>query len=164
MKAALGGALGDVVQPASGGQLDGAEDAALLVLPRRHHLLQLALDDPGRAEPGQQVDVGLVLGQDHRAFGQGRDLLVERGQDRGLLGVALGHQPGATPTGLLTHSPGQGRQRHRRVAQRTPQLLDRPGPRLPQQHADAPAEPGAPYRRGAPGRGRSSRPATPSRL
>ena len=60
--------------PAPCGQFDGAEDAALLVLARRHHLLPLPLDDPGRWEPGQQVDVRLVLGQDHRACGHGRDL------------------------------------------------------------------------------------------
>src|SRR5262245_29788009 len=32
------GALGDAVEPAPSGQLDGTEDAALLVLARRHHL------------------------------------------------------------------------------------------------------------------------------
>jgi hypothetical protein len=109
----------------------------------RHHLLPLALDDPRRSQPGQQIDVRLVLGQDHRAFGQGGDLLVERRQDGGLLGVALGHQPRPAPVGLLAHSPGQGRQGHRRTAQCAPQLPDRPRPRLPKQHPNAPAEPGA---------------------
>ena len=98
---------------------------------------------------GSRVDVGLVLGQDHRAFGQGRDFLVERRQNGGLLGVAFRHQPGAAPGGLLAHSPGQGHQGHRRVSQPAPQLPDRPGPRLPQQPADASAEPGAPESRRA---------------
>ena len=87
--------------------------------------------------------MGLVLGQDHRALGQGRDLLVERRQHGGLVWVALGDQSGPTPTGLLAHSPGQRRQGHRRVPQPAPQLLDRPRPRLPEQHPDAPPQSGA---------------------
>jgi hypothetical protein len=50
--------------------VDGAEDAARLVLAWRHHLHSLALDDPGRAHPGQQVGVGLVLARDHRPLGR----------------------------------------------------------------------------------------------
>src|SRR5262249_34903921 len=45
------------------------------------------------------------------------------------------------PAGLLAHSPGQGRQGHRRVPQPAPQLLDCPRPRLSQQHADTPRQP-----------------------
>jgi hypothetical protein len=36
---------------------------------RRHHLLAGAAGDPGGPHPGQQVEVGLVLGQHHRPSG-----------------------------------------------------------------------------------------------
>src|SRR5262249_2108095 len=40
-------------------------------------------------------------------------------------------------TGLLAHSPGRGRQGYRRVPQAASKLLDRPGSRFPQHQADA---------------------------
>jgi hypothetical protein len=109
--------------------VDGAEDAALLVLAWRHHLHSLALDDPGRAHPGQQVGVGLVLARDHRPLGQGRDRLVEGCQLGCLLGVTLGHQSGSAPVGPFPHPPGEGGQGHRRETQPSPQTAHRPGSR-----------------------------------
>jgi hypothetical protein len=39
------------------------------VFARGHDLLPSASGDPGGPHPGQQVDVGLVLGQHHRTVG-----------------------------------------------------------------------------------------------
>ena len=60
---------GHLVEEATRAQVDGAEDRPPPVGARRHHLLAGAAGDPGGPHPGQQVEVGLVLGQHHRPSG-----------------------------------------------------------------------------------------------
>jgi hypothetical protein len=102
-----------------------------------------ALDDPGRAHPRQQVDVGLVLGQHHRTVGQVGDGLADIGDD--LLGVrgALGDQPGPPPGGDLAHAPVQSPQAHGGAAQVQVQQPDRPRLGVGEQPADPCAQPPA---------------------
>lgn len=60
---------GHLVEEATRAQVDGADDRPPPVGARRHHLLAGAAGDPGGPHPGQQVEVGLVLGQHHRPSG-----------------------------------------------------------------------------------------------
>jgi hypothetical protein len=60
---------GHLVEEATRAQVDGAEDRPPPVGARRHYLLAGAAGDPGGPHPGQQVEVGLVLGQHHRPSG-----------------------------------------------------------------------------------------------
>src|SRR5512133_2522199 len=109
---------------------------------RGHDLLALPWGDPGRADPGQQLDVGLVLGQHHRARGQVADLLLEVGDDLVAVGVALGNQAGP-PAGDLAHAPVQGPQRDGGAAQPLMEPADGPGLGLVQQPQDPLGELGA---------------------
>ena len=69
---------------------------------------------------------------------------MERRQDGRLLLVALGHQSAAAPAGLLAHPLGPGSSGTWPGIPAGAATVDRPGPRLPQQHADASAEPSIP--------------------
>jgi hypothetical protein len=62
---------------------------------RRPRAIQLA------RYPGQQVDVGLVLGQHHSVLGEVTELLAQASQHLLAVGVALGDQAGPTPGGDL---------------------------------------------------------------
>jgi hypothetical protein len=90
---------GNLVQEPAAGKVHRPEDAASPVGARGHDPLAGALEDPGRPHPGQQVEVGLVLGQHHRAGGQLADGLAQVGHDLVVVGVALGDQPGPPPAG-----------------------------------------------------------------
>jgi hypothetical protein len=68
---------GDLIEEAAGVQVDRAEDRPPPVGARSHHLLAGPVRDPGGPHPGQQVDMGLVLGQHHRTLGQVAEPLVE---------------------------------------------------------------------------------------
>jgi hypothetical protein len=109
-EAGADGLATDLVEELAAGQVDRAEDAAAPVLARGHDVLAGPFDDPGRADPGQQVEMGLVLGQQHRPVGQVAELLVQVGQDLVAVGVALGDQARPPPAGDLTHTAVQGPQ------------------------------------------------------
>jgi hypothetical protein len=94
--------VADLVAEPAAGQVDGAKDRAPPVLARGHDLLAGAAYHPGGPHPGQQVDVGLVLGQHDRAGGQGGDGLAQAGEELVAVGIALGDQPGPPPAGDLT--------------------------------------------------------------
>jgi hypothetical protein len=108
MKVVLTALGGDLVEEAAAGEVDRAEDAAPPVATWGHHVLPGAVRDPGGADPGQQVDVGLVLGQHHRARRQVGDGLADGGDDLVGVGGALGDQPGPSPGRDLADAPVQG--------------------------------------------------------
>jgi hypothetical protein len=128
--------------------------------PGGHDLLAAAVGDPGRPYPGQQVDVGLVLGQHHRALGQVADGLPQVGEDLVAVGVALGDQVGPPPAGDLADPPVQGPQRDRgrpaaRHSRPIVQALGWPSSRRIRLVSVGPPS------RGLPERGRSASPALP---
>jgi len=102
------GLAGHLVAEAAAGKVDGTEDTAAPVSARGHDLLALPSGDPGGADPGEQVDVGLVFGQHHRAVGQVPDLLMQVGEDLVAVGVTLGDQPGPAPGRHLADAAVQG--------------------------------------------------------
>jgi hypothetical protein len=77
------------------------------LVPRGHHPLTAAVGGPGRADPGQQVDVGLVLGQHGRAVGKLGDGVAQPSQDLVAVGITLGDQPGPPPAGHLADPAAQ---------------------------------------------------------
>jgi len=95
---------GHPVEELPGGEIDRAEDGPPPILARRHHLLALPGSDPGGAHPWQQVDVGLVFGQHHRAGGQPSDGLAQVGEHLVAIGVTLGDQARPPPGGDLAHA------------------------------------------------------------
>jgi hypothetical protein len=93
--------------------------------------------------PGQQVQVGLILGQHDRPLRQLGDALTECGQGRLAVGVAACHQPGPPPPGHLAHPAAQGGKADRGAAQPLVEPGDRPRSWLGQQAQDALGEPRA---------------------
>src|SRR6266540_618408 len=142
-EAGADGLAGDPVAEAAALQVDRAEDGPAPVLPRGHDLLALPPGDPGRADPGQQVDVGLVLGQHHRTCGQATEVAVQVGEDLVAVGVALGDQAGSPPGGDLSDAAVQGPQGDGGAAQSLPQPWDGPGAWLLEEPQDALGEGGA---------------------
>jgi len=121
------GLVGHLAQEPAGAQVDRAEDGAATVLAGGHDLLASPSGDPGGPHPGQQVDVGLILGQHHRTVGQVADLLLQVGEDLVAVGVALGDQAGPPPGCDRAHPTVQGVQTELWAAQRVPQPGDGPG-------------------------------------
>jgi transposase InsO family protein len=142
-KGGADGLAGHLIQEATRGKVDGAEDGAAPVGAWGHDLLALPPEDPGGPHPRQQVDVGLVLGQQHRTRGQVADVLVEVGEDLVAVGVAACDQAGPPPAGDLAHTAVQGPQADSGAAQLLPQPADGPGLGLVEQPVDAPGQPGA---------------------
>ncbi len=102
------GLAGDLVEEPAAGKVDGAEDGPPSVLARGHDLVARPGGDPGGADPGQQVDVGLVFCQHGRAGGQLGELVEQVGQNLVAVGTAL-----ATSRGR--RQPATSRTRRRRV-------------------------------------------------
>jgi hypothetical protein len=142
-EAGADGLAGRLIQEATRGKVDGAEDGAAPVGAWGHDLLALAPEDPGGPHPRQQVAVGLVLGPQHRTSGQIADVLVEVGEDLVAVGVAACDQAGPPPAGDLAHTAVQGPPADSWAAQLLPQPADGPGLGLAEQPADALAQPGA---------------------
>jgi hypothetical protein len=134
---------GHLVEPPASVQVERAEDGAPPVLAWGHDLLASAEGDPSGPDPGQQVDMRLVLGQHDRALGQLPDGLVEAGQHRLPGGVTLGNQARPPPLGDLADPPVQSPQGYGGPAEPLIEPRDRPGPGLGQQPADPLGEPGA---------------------
>jgi hypothetical protein len=159
-EAGADGLAGDLVEEAPACQVNRAEDGAAPVAAGGHDPLAGAVGDPGGAHPGQQVEVGLVLGQQDRAVGQVAELLVEVGEDLVAVGIASCDQAGSPPPGDLAHTSAQGPHGHGGVAQLPVEPADGPRVWLGKQPADALAKPWLPSL-GRPGRGRSHSPAAP---
>jgi hypothetical protein len=98
----------DLVEEAASVQADGAKDGPPPVGPRGHDFLAGSTGDPGGPHPGEQVEVGLVFGQDDRAVGQVPELLVQLGEGLVAVRVALADRPGPPPGGDLADPPAQG--------------------------------------------------------
>jgi hypothetical protein len=126
-----------------------AEDGGPPVGARRHHLVAVPAQGPGGAHRGQQVEVGLVFGEHHRSGRQSGDPPADARADRVVVGVALGHQPGAPPAGQFAGAPPQRGQADRGPAQPVPEPPDGPWPGCGQQRGDprgegCSAQPGSP--------------------
>jgi hypothetical protein len=123
-EAGADGLAGHLIQEATRGKVDGAEDGAAPVGAWGHDLLALAPEDPGGPHPRQQVAVGRVLGPPHRPSGQYADVLVEVGEDLVAVGVAACDQAGPPPAGDLAHTAVQGPPADSWAAQLLPQPAD----------------------------------------
>lgn len=90
-------APGHSLDPSSTANIDSAEKSVALVLAVYENPPPPPTADPGRAHPGQQIDVTFVIGKDDRVRWERRYGPTHPGP--ALLGftVTLGHQPGRAP-------------------------------------------------------------------
>ncbi len=87
--------------PGAGGQVDRAVDGAADVAAGGPDPVAQAGGHPARADSGEQVEVGFVLGEHNGSGGQCGDAGLDRGAGGVVVGVALGDQPGTPPAGLF---------------------------------------------------------------
>ena len=137
------------VHPGAGAHLDRPEHGDLPVRARGGDLRADGAQRPAGPYMGQQVQVGLVLGEYHRPAGQ----VYQPGHDRGhhvvMVRIAAGGQPGPPPDRHQPDPPVQRPRADLRPAQVPPDPGQGPRARPGQQRGDPPgqlasAEPGPP--------------------
>jgi hypothetical protein len=129
-----------VVVPGAGDQVDRAVDGPADVLAGGHDAVPGTSRHPAGADPGEEVEVGFVFGEDDRPGGQGGDLVADAGADLVVVGDAFGDESGPGPAGLFTGAAVDGAQAHVRPAEGPPDAGGGPGFRGVEQPMDTVAQ------------------------